>query len=73
MQPEDQVRYTNLAADHMALNRLDEAEALFKQAEEHKLESEYLPVMHYVFGVRERRFVADDALRLGRRRQAGSR
>ena len=31
----------------MALNRLDEAEAVYKQAEERKLESEYLLVYRY--------------------------
>ena len=48
LQPGDEVSYINLAAAYMALNRLDEAEALFQQAEERKMESEYLPVMRYV-------------------------
>jgi len=48
LQPNDEVSYIDLAAAYMALNRIDEAEALFKQAEERKMESEYIPVMHYV-------------------------
>jgi DNA-binding winged helix-turn-helix (wHTH) protein/tetratricopeptide (TPR) repeat protein len=39
--------YVNLALDYMALNRLDEAEAVYKQAEEHKLEDELLLQGHY--------------------------
>jgi tetratricopeptide (TPR) repeat protein len=48
LQPGDEISYLNLAAAYMALNRLDEADALLKQAEERKMESEYLPVMRYV-------------------------
>jgi len=48
LQPNDEVSYINLAAAHMALNRLDKAEGLLKQAEERRMESEYLPVMRYV-------------------------
>ena len=48
LQPEDEISYINLAAAYMALNRLEEVEARFKQAEERKMESEYLPVMRYI-------------------------
>jgi tetratricopeptide (TPR) repeat protein len=48
LQPGDEISYVNLAAAYMALNRLEEAETLFKQAEERKMEGEYLPVMRYV-------------------------
>ena len=36
------VNYVNLGFAYMTLNRLDEAEAVYKQAEERKLESEFL-------------------------------
>ena len=34
------LNYVNLGFAYMSLNRLDEAEAVFKQAEERKLENE---------------------------------
>ena len=40
-------RYANLGIDYMNLNRLDEAEAVFKQAEERKLESQELLSARY--------------------------
>jgi len=42
LEPTDGVNYGNLGVAYMALNRLDEAEAVFKQAEERKLEHEFL-------------------------------
>ena len=33
LEPNDEVNYTNLGADYVSLNRLDEAEAVYKQAE----------------------------------------
>ena len=42
LEPNNEVNYVNLGSDYVALNRLDEAEAVYKQAEERKLESEYL-------------------------------
>jgi len=39
--------YGNLGGDYMDLNRLEEAGAVFKQAEEHKLESEPLLLNRY--------------------------
>jgi eukaryotic-like serine/threonine-protein kinase len=42
LEPNNVLSYLNLAADYTDLNRLDEAEATYKQAEERKLEHEYL-------------------------------
>jgi eukaryotic-like serine/threonine-protein kinase len=42
LEPNDEIHYLNLIADYASLNRLDEAEAVYKQAEERKLESENL-------------------------------
>src|SRR5579863_9110748 len=42
VEPNDVTTYLNVAGSSYALNRLDEAEAVFKLAEEHKLESETL-------------------------------
>jgi serine/threonine protein kinase/tetratricopeptide (TPR) repeat protein len=42
LEPNFGVNYANLSNDYTALNRLDEAEAVYKQAEERKLESEIL-------------------------------
>ena len=45
--PDFVVNYLNLGLAYQSLNRLDEAEAVFKQAEEHKLEGEYLLANRY--------------------------
>ncbi len=45
--PHDMGNYFNLGVAYMALNRLDEAEAVFKQAEERGLETEFLPLCRY--------------------------
>jgi len=42
LEPTNGVNYGNLGVAYMALNRLDEAEAVFKQAEGRKLEHEFL-------------------------------
>jgi tetratricopeptide (TPR) repeat protein len=42
MEPNNEGNYVNLGSAYTCLNRLDEAEAVYKQAEDHKLESEYL-------------------------------
>jgi tetratricopeptide (TPR) repeat protein len=47
IQPNDVNNYSNLAGTYQNLNRFDEAEALYKQADEHKLESEDLFVTRY--------------------------
>ena len=48
LEPNDVNNYLGLALAYMSLNRLDEAEAVFKQAEERKLESEGLISDRYV-------------------------
>jgi DNA-binding winged helix-turn-helix (wHTH) protein/tetratricopeptide (TPR) repeat protein len=47
LEPSNQVSYGNLAKDYTTLNRLDEAQAVYKQAEERKLESEFLSLYGY--------------------------
>jgi tetratricopeptide (TPR) repeat protein/predicted Ser/Thr protein kinase len=47
LEPNSALNYETLAADYMNLNRLDEAEKVLKQAEEHKLESEGLLSFRY--------------------------
>ena len=42
LEPNDENNYLNLGNDYANLNRLDEAEAVYKQAEERKLEGEFL-------------------------------
>src|SRR5208282_5515656 len=45
--PSNGNNYINLGETYMDLNRLDEAEAVFKQAEERKIENEALPFWRY--------------------------
>ena len=47
LEPNNVLNYSNLSGTYMCLNRLDEAEAVFKQAEERKLEGEVLLENHY--------------------------
>jgi eukaryotic-like serine/threonine-protein kinase len=47
LEPNSALSYGNLGQYYLTLNRLDEAEAVFKQAEEHKLESESLLAYRY--------------------------
>jgi len=42
LEPNDQLNYSNLGVTYASLNRLDEAETVYKQAEERKLESDRL-------------------------------
>ncbi len=42
MEPNNEGNYVNLGSAYTCLNRLDEAEAVYKEAADHKLESEYL-------------------------------
>ena len=42
MEPNDEVSYSNLGNDYVALNRLDDADAVYQQAEERKLQGESL-------------------------------
>ena len=47
LRPDDALSYANLGTIYVSLNRLDEAEASYKQAEEHKLKGEYLLLNRY--------------------------
>jgi len=47
LEPSYYFNYANLGGTYIALNRLDEAEAVYKQGEERDPESEYLPVALY--------------------------
>ena len=47
LEPDNATNYQNVGSVYMNLNRLDEAEAVFKQADEHKLESESLVAARY--------------------------
>jgi tetratricopeptide (TPR) repeat protein len=47
LDPDDAYMYVDLTSEYMNLNRLEEAEAVFKQAEERKLEDEYMLTNHY--------------------------
>jgi len=47
LEPNNWFNYGNLGLAYMVLNRLDEAEAVFKQAEERKLESQFLLAARY--------------------------
>jgi eukaryotic-like serine/threonine-protein kinase len=56
LEPNDVINYQNIGGNYASLNRLDEAEAVYKQAEEHKLESENLLAARYYLA-----FLRDDA------------
>ncbi len=47
LEPNDEVTYLNLGSDYAALNQLDEAEAVYKEAEQRKLEGENLLSARY--------------------------
>lgn len=47
LEPNAVINYGNLGTAYASLNRLEEAEAVYRQAEERKLESEYLLVSRY--------------------------
>ena len=47
LRPDDALSYANLGTLYTSLNRLDEAEASYKQAEAHKLKGEYLLLNRY--------------------------
>jgi tetratricopeptide (TPR) repeat protein len=59
LEPNNAYNYGNLGIDYTALNRLDEAEVVYKQAEERKLEDEYLLVDRYWLA-----FLKGDAARM---------
>jgi tetratricopeptide (TPR) repeat protein len=47
LEPNSEINYANLGGNYAVLNRLDEAEAVYKQAEERKLEGEVLLALRY--------------------------
>jgi serine/threonine protein kinase/tetratricopeptide (TPR) repeat protein len=47
LEPDNVFSYSNLGDAYKYLNRLDEADAVYKQAEDHKLESEFLLAARY--------------------------
>ncbi len=47
LEPNHSFSYSNLAVDYVVLNRLEEAEAVFQQEEERKLEDEDMPRARY--------------------------
>jgi tetratricopeptide (TPR) repeat protein len=47
LEPNSGLSYSNLGIDYVVLNRLEEAEAVFKQAEERRLENDNLPRYRY--------------------------
>ncbi len=60
LEPNQQTNYLNLGDDYAALNRLDEAEAVYKEAEERKLEGESLLGNRYDLA-----FLKGDAVQMG--------
>jgi len=61
LEPNNAVSYVNVGGGYTSLNRLDEAEAVYKQSEEHKLESEALLQYRYQLA-----FLKDDATKMSR-------
>jgi len=59
LEPNNATNYLNLGNAYTSLNRLDEAEAVYKQAEERKLESETLLANRYQMA-----FVKGDAIQM---------
>ena len=67
LQPDAAINYVNVGSTYTNLNRLDEAEAVYKQAEERKLESEALLWNRYQLA-----FLKDDAPRLAQSASAAT-
>jgi tetratricopeptide (TPR) repeat protein len=59
LEPNDAVNYVNLSNAYTSLNRLDEAEAVYKQAEERKLEGDAMHQYRYQLA-----FLKDDAIKM---------
>jgi eukaryotic-like serine/threonine-protein kinase len=70
LEPNSVYNYNNLGIVYAALNRLDEAEAVFKQAKERKLASEHLLGSRYQLAFLGR-YSADGAVGLRRHGKAG--
>ena len=71
LEPNNEINYANLGIAYTSLNRLDEAEAVYKQAEERKLEGEYLLAEPLPVGFSEGRHGTDGAVGSSRHGQAG--
>jgi Tfp pilus assembly protein PilF/predicted Ser/Thr protein kinase len=61
LEPNDVLNYANLGLAYEMLNRFDEAEAVYKQADERKLEGEFLLLDRYEFA-----FLKSDAAQMER-------
>ncbi len=61
LEPNNALSYLNLGIDYVFLNRLEEAEAVFRQAEERKLESDGMPRARYRLA-----FLKGDTARMAR-------
>jgi serine/threonine protein kinase/Flp pilus assembly protein TadD len=48
LEPDNEVNYANLGSVYIFLNRLDEADDVYKRAEEHKVEGEFLLSSRYL-------------------------
>ena len=48
LEPNDEISYSNLGNDYVALNRLDDAEAVLKEADDRKLQGESLIWVRYL-------------------------
>src|SRR5208337_4783218 len=59
IEPNNEVTYLNLGSDYAALNQLDKAEAVYKEAEQRKLEGENLLSARYALA-----FLKDDSLQM---------
>ena len=59
LEPNDGLSYENLGTQYTSLNRLDEAEAVYKEAQKRKLESESLLLNHYQLA-----FLQKDSVRM---------
>jgi eukaryotic-like serine/threonine-protein kinase len=59
LEPNDGMIYEDLGAEYTSLNRLDEAEAVYKEAQKRKLESESLLLNHYQLA-----FLQGDSVRM---------
>ena len=66
LEPNNVAAYSDLGVTYMTLNRLDEAEAVYKQADERKLESENLLGNRYLLA-----FLKGDATQMERFASAG--
>ena len=71
LEPNSEANYANLGLDYASLNRLDEAEAVYKQADERKLEGEFLLSNRYQLAFLKGDAAQMSAIGSGRHGQAG--